>query len=221
MSTSIRFVSWRAILAFAVAIAVCQPGFAQDVATGKAAVREAAHEAEAAEHESGGPNPLAFSPDLAIWTLVVFILLFLVLKKFAWPQITEALVERERKIADTIAAADARLADAKRLLAEHEAKLGAAAGEVRALLDEARRDAETTRKSIEAEGQKAAKLELDRAVREIERAKDAAVSDLAVKSANLAIDLAQKIIREQLTPDTNDRIIREAVAKLNAEPSKN
>ena len=69
----------------------------------------------------------------------------------------------------TIAAADAKLEDAKRAVAEHEAKLAAAAGEVRALLDEARRDAEVTKKSIEAEGQKAAKEELDRAVREIDR----------------------------------------------------
>src|SRR6185295_19655912 len=165
----------------------------------KAAAHQAATEAEAAEH-GGGPNPLSFRTDLAVWTLIVFILLFLVLKKFAWPQITEALEERERKIAATIADANAKLEDAKRVFAEHEAKLAAAAGEVRALLDEARRDAEHTKKSIEAEGQKAAKEELDRALREIRRARDASMQDLAVSSANMAIDLAQKIIREKLTP---------------------
>jgi F-type H+-transporting ATPase subunit b len=182
---------------------------------------EAPAHAKATEEKHGDPNPLAVDPDLAIFTGVIFVLLFLVLRTFAWPQITAALEERERKIADNIAAAEARHADAKRLLAEHEAKLAATAGEVRALLEEARRDAEHTKKSIEAEGQKAAKEELDRALREIQRARDAAVQNLAVTSANMAIDLAQRVIREQLTPEKNNQIVRDAVAKLTAEPSKN
>ncbi len=177
--------------------------------------------AESAEEQHGDPNPLVVDPDLAIFTGVIFIALFLVLRAFAWPQITAALEERERKIADHIAASEALHADAKRLLAEHEAKLAAAAGEVRALLDEARRDAEHTKKSIEAEGQKAAKEELDRALREIRRARDASVQDLAVSSANMAIDLAQKIIREKLTPETNNQIVRDAIAKLAPQPSNN
>jgi F-type H+-transporting ATPase subunit b len=132
--------------------------------------------AEAEEGKHGDPNPLAVDPDLAIFTGIIFIALFLVLRTFAWPQITAALEERERKIAENIAAAEALQADAKRLLADHEAKLAAAAGEVRALLEEARRDADHTKKSIEAEGQKAAKEELVRALREIQRARDAAVA---------------------------------------------
>jgi F-type H+-transporting ATPase subunit b len=179
-----------------------------------------ATQAESEEH-AGSPNPLAVDPDLAIWTAVIFLLLLFVLGKFAWPQITAALEERERKIADNIAAAEARHNDAKQLLAEHEAKLAAAAGEVRALLEEARRDADHTKKSIEAEGQKAAKEELDRALREIRRARDAAVQELAVTSANVAIDLAQRVIREQLTPEKSNQIVRDAVARLSAEPSKN
>src|ERR1700712_5283071 len=71
-------------------------------------------EAEA-EHESG-PNPLAFDPDLAIFTAVVFLLLVGILGKFAWPQITAALDERERKIEANIAAAQAQNDEAKRLL---------------------------------------------------------------------------------------------------------
>ena len=151
----------------------------------------------------------------------MFIVLLWVLKKFAWPQISQALEERERKIADAIAAAEAQHEQAKRLLAEHEAKLAAAAGEVRAMLDEARRDADSVKQRIELDGRKAAQEELDRAVREIVRARDAATQDLAERSANMAIDLAQKIIREQLTPEKNNQIIRDAVAKLAAAPSNN
>ncbi len=153
---------------------------------------------------------------------MVFVLLFLILKTFAWPQIVAALEERERKIADNIAAAEARHEDAKRLLAEHEAKLAAAAGEVRELLEEARRDAEHTRKSIADKGHQDAQNELARALREIDRAKDAAVQELAVASANVAIDLARKVVREKLTPAEQNQIVRDALGKLAAaSPSKN
>jgi F-type H+-transporting ATPase subunit b len=177
-------------------------------------------EAEA-EHESG-PNPLAFDPDLAIFTGVVFLLLVGILGKFAWPQITAALDERERKIEANIAAAQAQNDEAKRLLSEHEAKLAAAAGEVRELLEEARRDAESMRKRIEGEGQKAAKDELNRAVREIGRARDAAVQELAVASANIAVDLARGVVQSDISPDRQKQLVRDALSKLStATPSKN
>jgi F-type H+-transporting ATPase subunit b len=189
---------------------------------------EADHAAEghdhaaADDHAAAEPNPLGFDLDLAVWTLVVFILLFLVLKKFAWPQIVLALEERERNIAENIAAAEARHEDAKRLLAEHEAKLAAAAGEVRALLEEARRDAEHTRKMIADKGHQDAQDELKRALREIGRAKDAAVQELAHSSANVAIDLARKVVREQLTAEQQSQLVRDALGKLSAaSPSKN
>jgi F-type H+-transporting ATPase subunit b len=208
------------VVAFVAIVTAGRPCAAQNAEVNpKAAAHKAAVEAEASEHDVGGPNPLAFSTDLAIWTLVVFILLFLVLKKFAWPQITEALIERERKIEATIEAANAKLEDAKRVLADHDAKLAATAGEIRELLEEARRDAEHTRKSIEADGQKVAREELERARREIERAKDAAIKELAVASANCAIELARNVITVNLTAEQNNQLIREAVSKL--EPSKN
>jgi len=186
-----------------------------------AADDHAADEHADATH-SGEPNPICIDLDLAVWTLVIFVVLFLVLRTFAWPQIVEEIGERERKIADNIAAAEARHEDAKRLLAEHEAKLAAAAGEVRALLEEARRDADHTRKSIEAKGQQAAKDELARAIREIDRAKDSAIQELAVTSANVAIDLARKVVRDQLTNEQQSQIVREALTKLSAAtPSKN
>ena len=174
-----------------------------------------------AEHDSG-PNPMAVDPDLAIWTLVVFALLFAILKKFAWPQIAAAIDERERKIAANIAAAAALNEEAKRLLAEHQAKLAAAAGEVRALLEEARRDADVTRKRIEEDGRKAAGEEIARATREIQRAKEGAIQELAVASANTAIELARKVVRESLTNDQQSQLVRDALGKLAAaSPSRN
>ncbi len=195
--------------------------WAQDAQENVEAVAKAAVAEEAGEE---GPNPLAIDPDLAIWTLVVFLVMFAILKTFAWPQIAAAVDERERKMAATIAAADAKLEDAKRILAEHEAKLAATAGEVREMLDEARRDAEVTKRRIEEDGRKAAADEVARGTLELKRAKDAALQELAVRSANLAIELGERVVRDQLqiSPEHQARIVRDALEKLAAAaPSRN
>ena len=222
MRISIRLAARCAAIVLALA---CGPSsrpmsFAQELAPAET-VAEAEHVAEQVEH-GAGPNPLAVDPDLAIWTGVVFLLLFTILSIFAWPQIAQAVDERERRISDSITAALEKHEEAKRLIAEHEARLAAAAGEVRELLEEARRDAEHTRKRIEAAGHQAAQEELARAIREIQRAKEGAIHELAVTSAHVAIDLARKVVREQLTPDQQNQLVREALGKLTtAEPSNN
>ncbi|HEY3391500.1 MAG TPA: F0F1 ATP synthase subunit B [Lacipirellulaceae bacterium] len=223
MTSSIRRLAPCVIVAAALfAVACCAPtGLAQEATHTEAT--EAEHSEHAAERAGGGgPNPLAVDPDLAIWTALVFLLLLGILSYFAWPQIAAAVDERERRIADNIKAAEARHEDAKRLLAEHEAKLAATAGEVRALLEEARRDAEHTRRSIAAKGDQDAKAALDRALREIDRAKDGAIHELAITSANVAIELARKVVREKLSPDEQNKLVREALGKLTtATPSEN
>ena len=179
---------------------------------------------DASDHGTGGgdPNPLAFDIDLAICTAVVFALLLFVLGKAAWPQISTALDEREKRIEGNIADAAAKHEDAKQLLAEHEAKLAKAADEVRELLEEARRDAEHTKSEIIAEAKKAADLERDRALRDVERAADTALKSLAESSANLAIDLAGKVVKQNISADQQAQLVRDALSSLAASsPSNN
>lgn len=173
------------------------------------------------EH-GGEPNPLAVDLDLAIWTGVVFALLFFVLNKFAWPQISAALEEREKRIEGNLAAAQGKHEEAKLLLAQHEAKLATAADEVRALLEEARRDAEHTKAQILVEAKQAADAERDRAVRDVQRAADNAMKSLAETSADLAVDLASQVVRQNITADQQAQLVRDALSKLViTEPSKN
>ncbi len=163
-----------------------------------------------------------FQTDLAIYTVVVFLLLLGILSKFAWPAVTAALVEREKRIEDNIASALAKHEESKQMLAQHEAKLANAADEVRALLEEARRDAEHTKSQIIAEAKKAADQERDRAIRDVDRAADLAVKSLAETSANLAVDLASKVIQQNITADQQAQLVRDALSQLSiAEPSKN
>lgn len=167
-------------------------------------------------------SPAEFRTDLAIYTFVVFMLLLAILSKMAWPAISSALLEREKRIEANIADAEKMNAEAKDMLAQHEAKLASAADEVRELLDEARRDAETTKSQIVAEAKEAADKERERAVREVELATDKAMHTLAESSANLAVDLAGKVVKQNITPDQQAALVREALGTLaSSSPSDN
>jgi len=106
-------------------------------------------------------------------------------------------------------------------LADYEKKLAGAANEVRELLEEARRDAEHTKQEILAEARAGAEAEKARAVRDIDTAADAAMESLAQRSAELAIDLAGKIVHAQLSKDDHARLIQEAMARFPAATASN
>jgi len=205
--------------------------WAQDDAGHDTPAHEAgAHDAEAHdEHDAGHgghgaslTDPLSVDPDLALWTFAVFAILLLVLWKFAWGPISEGLDKREQRIADDIAAAERSNQEAKQLLAEYERKLAAAQDEIRAMLDDARRDAELTQQEMLAKAAADAEGVKQRARREIETATDQALKALAEHSARLAVELAGKILHAELSPERHARLVEEAMAKLPASsPSAN
>jgi F-type H+-transporting ATPase subunit b len=180
---------------------------------------EAAH--AGGEHASS-PNPLAVDADLAFWTFIVFLVLLLVLAKFAWKPIVAALEAREHHIAENIEAAKRAQDEAREMLAGYEKKLAGAADQVREMLDEARRDAEVTKQQIVAEAKTAAQAEHERAMRDIRTAADAAVKDLSQRSADLAIELAGKVISAKMTPEERSRLVNDSLSKFAATtPSRN
>jgi F-type H+-transporting ATPase subunit b len=228
MMTSKRFAA--AVLAVVCGWVVFQAGCTGDNGNAASAAKAPAANAEAGaegtEHAGadghGSPNPLAFDPDLAIATLIIFLILFFVLKKFAWKPISHALEERERAIENNIAKAEGAAAEARAMLAEYEKKLAGASDEVRGMLEEARRDAEATKQEIVAEARVAARQEQDRALREINTAKDRALKELAETSTNIAVDLAGKLIKTKLTRDEHAELVQEAISKFVAgAPSRN
>lgn len=159
--------------------------------------------------------------DLAVYSFVVFIILMAILTKFAWKPISEALDKREASVADNIAKAQRAADEAKVMLAQYQQQLAGAADQVRTMLDEARKDAETTKASIIDEAKKSAEAEHDRAMRDIKAATDGALSQLAEKSADLAVDLAGKMLQAKLTKADHQQLVAEGVKKFLAEPSKN
>ena len=163
----------------------------------------------------GGLNPLSFQAmkaDLALWTAVVFLVLFAVLAKYAWRPLAEGLDKREQGIADQIAQAEEANREAKSLLAGYEKKLADAQSEVRGIIEQGRRDAEQIGQQMLDKAKAEAKTEHQRAIQQIEAATASALKELADRSAALAVDLAGKIVRTRLNPADHARLIEQAVA---------
>ena len=217
-------------LALAAALAVAARGLAAESGHGpKPGPAAPAHDTtpEPAAHGQGGQggseiDPLDFQKNLAIWTLVVFLVLMAVLWRFAWGPIADGLDKREHRIADQIGAAEQANTEARQILAEYQDKLAGSETEVREILDRGRREAEDLGRQMLDKTRQDADRERERALREIDAATADALKELAARSADLAIELAGKIIRAKVDRAEHARLVEQALAGFaKIEPGKN
>ncbi|HUT94564.1 MAG TPA: F0F1 ATP synthase subunit B [Thermoguttaceae bacterium] len=172
--------------------------------------------------KGGGVDPLDFQVDLALWTGVVFLLLLFILSAFAWRPIARGLKKRETRIADEIASAERTNAEARQLLDDYQQRLAASGEEIRQMLEDGRREAEKSGQTIVDKARDEGRAEHQRALEEIELATADALKELAERSADLAVDLAGKIVSAQLDPNSHARLIEQAVSNFpKAKPGNN
>jgi F-type H+-transporting ATPase subunit b len=173
-------------------------------------------------HGGGEINPLDFKADLALWTAVVFLLLLGILGPAAWRRIVQALDKRESHIEGQIASAEQANAEARKILADYESRLAKAEAEVREIIERGRREAEALGRQMLDETREEAIREKQRALREIESATDDALRELAERSADLAVELAGKIVQAKMDRAQHAKLIEQAVAGFaKVPPEKN
>lgn len=175
-----------------------------------AALLAMAAPALAAEAEE---TPNIFAGDLgnAIWTILIFVLVLVVLGKYAWGPILSTLQTRESFIHEALAKAKADRDAAEGRLKEYEERLAGARAEATAIVEEGRRDAEAVKRKIEADAKAEADKTIERARREIQMATDTATKNLYELSARLATDMAARVIGRELSPQDHERLIAEAI----------
>src|SRR6185312_9012941 len=152
--------------------------------------------------------------DLGIYTLIVFGLLLLILGKFAWPHIAEGLKKREAAILGARDEATKAKLDAEELRVKLQKDYAEAQDKIRAMLDDARRDADSLRATEREAGAKDAQTERERARKEIQAEKDAALQELYQQAVQLAALLSSKTIRRQLSTEDHRRLLDESVAEI-------
>jgi len=142
-------------------------------------------------------------PGLLIWTLLAFLIVFFILKKYAWPAIIKGLKEREESISNSLATAEKVKAEMALLKSENEALMAKAREERAVMLKEAK---DETNKMI-AEAKEKAKSEYDRILADaqsaIQQQKNAALIDVKNQVGNLVIEVAEKVLRKELANKTD------------------
>ena len=151
---------------------------------------------------------------LIIWMTLSFLVVVFVLGKYAWPAILKGLKDREQSIHDALHAADKAREDMEKLKLDNEQLLKEAKGERDAILSEARKIRE---KLIDEAKQKAgeeASQIVENAKERIENEKMAAITELKNQIASLSIEIAEKILKDELSRDKKQE---ELIKKLTDE----
>lgn len=170
-------------------------------------------------HEAPGePDILEPQPSLAIWTVVVFLGLLFVLGRFAWKPLLAALHQREEHLEHVLLETERARNEGEQLLAEHRRRLAAAEDQVRALIEDARKNAQTLSDEILKKAQAESDATRQRAEREIASARDQALSEIWSKTTDLAVSVAGKVLGKSITGDDHRRLIDSAVSEMPSGP---
>jgi F-type H+-transporting ATPase subunit b len=176
----------------------------------------AAHAAEpgkqGGEHNAHGEDPAIL--DLAIWTVVVFLVLFFVLKRFAWGPMLTGLNKREESIRAALEEASKARDEAHGIRLQLQQEMGQAQQKVKAIIDEAKRDAQSTAEEMITKAKADIGQERERLHREIQVETDQALQSLWTRAAELATQVSAKALGRQLDGEAHRRLIDEALTDL-------
>lgn len=135
---------------------------------------------------------------LIFWTFLAFLIVLLVLRKFAWKPILTSLKERETSIASSIASAETMKAEMAKMKSENEALLAQAREERANMIKEAK---ETGTRMV-AEAKEKARAEYDRILADaqiaIQQQKNAALIDVKNQVGKMVIEVSEKVLRREL-----------------------
>lgn len=166
--------------------------------------------------EHGGEahaEPSLFAGDIGnvFWTVLIFVILLVILGKYAWGPLLNSLQARESFIRESLEKAKRDREEAEARLREYEERLATARAEASAIVEEGRRDADVVKRQIEASGKEESAKMIERAKREIQIATDTATRELYTLSARLATQMAEKAIGRELTSQDHERLISEGI----------
>jgi F-type H+-transporting ATPase subunit b len=151
-----------------------------------------------AEGEAGGNPLIRVSPGLWLWTLVIFLLLFLILRKWGFGTMIDKLDARDRAIRGAIEEAKGQRDQAEHFLAEQKALLDKARRDASELLASAQEQGGRERQRIVAEAREEYEKIVARGRSQIEQETRAAIVQVRQSSVSLAVDIASKLVHKNL-----------------------
>ena len=158
----------------------------------------------AGDGQAPGASLFGINLGLSFWTVVVFLILLFLLRKFAWGPILSAVEAREERIQNALDESAERQAEAQRLLEEHKRQLADARRQAQEIIAEGKEAGQKVQARIEEKAREEAQELLERARREIEREKEGALSEIRKESVELALAAASRLMNARMD-DEKDR----------------
>jgi F-type H+-transporting ATPase subunit b len=168
----------------------------------------------AAANDSGGSFLVQPDIGLMVWTLLVFAISGYLLKKFAFPQIAEALDRRQRAIEESLEVAASTKAEAQELLDEYRERLKEARGQAEEIIARARKAAETVEHETLEDAKKRREELLEQTRRDIAAETRRAIQEIRKEVGDLTILATEKVTRKTLTEADQRRLVEEALSEL-------
>ena len=152
-----------------------------------------------------------FSFGLFFWQSILFIALLLLLKKFAWKPILDAVNEREASINDSLKAAERARQEMKNLQADNEKILN----EARAERERIVKEATDMKNKIVSDASDLAKVEANKMIEsaraQIDAEKQSAISQIKTQVAELSVEIAEKLLRKELAEESKQQKLIDAL----------
>jgi F-type H+-transporting ATPase subunit b len=160
-------------------------------------------------------NPLIqVTPGLMIWTIVCFLVVLFVLRKYAFGPIQQMIDQRRERIQQAIAEADNAREEARNLLEEHRKLIGQAKSESEEILAEARRVGDAQRERVREETEQDRQRRLEETRRQVDQATTQALGQIRDEVGRLSLLAAEKITKKSLTDADQQRLIDEALSEI-------
>jgi F-type H+-transporting ATPase subunit b len=153
-------------------------------------------------------------PGSMLWTIISFLVLLFVLRKWAWKPILNALEKREQTIKSDLYSAQEEREKAEQLRKEYEENLAGAKKESQQIIQEVRRIAEEAKDATIREAKDAARNTIEKAKVEIEAERIKVAQQLRTEVATLATDTVKRILQHGLTQQDQERIITSGLNEL-------
>jgi F-type H+-transporting ATPase subunit b len=167
----------------------------------------------AQEHETA-LSPFSGNVGNALWTVVIFVLVVLVLGKFAWGPILDQLKTREKFIHDALSSAQQQREAAEATLKEYGEKLRAARAEADSIIAQSRGDAERLREEMRQKAKGEADTIVQNAERQIRLETGRALQQIRHEAADLSVMIASKLIQRNLSKEDNEKLIEDALRQV-------
>jgi F-type H+-transporting ATPase subunit b len=167
-----------------------------------------------AAEEGPALSPFSGNVGNAVWTLVIFVIVVVVLGKFAWSPVLGLLQQREEFIHRSLSDAKKDRDEAEARLKEYTAKLQSANAEAARLVEDARKDSAVLREELRQRAKTEADAILKNAERQIEMQTAKALQQIRAEAVDLSVAIASKLLQRNVTKEDNDKLIAEALKQV-------